>query len=167
MAGNSLLEGKKVLVVDDEPDVLETLKELLPMCHVEGAGSFKKAKELLETQHFDMAILDILGVDGYRLLKVANSRNVIAVMFTAHALSPVTCAVLNHLFDFHFSIGHFFYQTKVQTHMIARLNPIQLSIGSAYHCIPNIIAVKITDHFEAFERKSLQRFFGSIEVRLI
>ena len=88
MAGNSLLEGKEVLVVDDEPDVLETLKELLPMCHVTGAGSFKKAKELLETQHFDMAILDILGVDGYRLLKVANSRNVIAVILTAHALSP-------------------------------------------------------------------------------
>jgi len=88
MASKSLLEGKKVLVVDDEPDVLETLKELLPMCHVTGAGSFKKARELLQTQHFDMAILDIMGVDGYRLLKVANSRDVIAVMFTAHALSP-------------------------------------------------------------------------------
>jgi DNA-binding NtrC family response regulator len=88
VAGENLLEGKKVLVVDDEPDVLETLKELLPMCHVKGADSFKKAKELLETQHFDMAILDIMGVDGYRLLKVANSRDVITVMFTAHALSP-------------------------------------------------------------------------------
>ena len=88
MAGNSLLEGKKILVVDDEPDILETLKELLPMCHVKGAGSFKEAKELLETQHFDMAILDIMGVNGYRLLKVAKSRDVIAVMFTAHALSP-------------------------------------------------------------------------------
>jgi len=88
MASKSLLEGKKVLVVDDEPDVLETLKELLPMCHVTGAGSFKKARELLQTQHFDIAILDIMGVDGYRLLKVAKSRDVIAVMFTAHALSP-------------------------------------------------------------------------------
>jgi CheY-like chemotaxis protein len=80
MASKSLLEGKKVLVVDDEPDVLETLKELLPMCHVTGAESFKKARELLQTQHFDMAILDIMGVDGYRLLKVAKSRDVIAVM---------------------------------------------------------------------------------------
>jgi DNA-binding NtrC family response regulator len=88
VAGNNLLEGKKVLIVDDEPDILETLKELLPMCDVTGAGSFKKAKELLETQHFDMAILDIMGVNGYRLLKVAKNRDVIAVMFTAHALSP-------------------------------------------------------------------------------
>jgi DNA-binding NtrC family response regulator len=88
VARKNLLKGKKVLIVDDEPDVLETLKELLSMCHVEGADSFKKAKELFETQHFDMAILDIMGVDGYKLLKVANSRDVIAVMFTAHALSP-------------------------------------------------------------------------------
>ena len=88
MARKTLLKDKKVLIVDDEPDVLETLKELLPMCHVKGADSFKKAKELLETQHFDMAILDIMGVDGYKLLKIANSRDVIAVMFTAHALSP-------------------------------------------------------------------------------
>jgi len=88
VARKTLLKGKKILIVDDEPDVLETLKELLPMCHVKGADSFKKAKELLETQHFDMAILDIMGVDGYKLLKVANSRDVIAVMLTAHALSP-------------------------------------------------------------------------------
>ena len=88
VAGNTLLEGKEILIVDDEPDVFETLKELLPMCRVKGVGSFEKAKELLETEHFDMAILDIMGVDGYRLLKIANSRAVIAVMFTAHALTP-------------------------------------------------------------------------------
>lgn len=88
MAIKSLLAGKKILIVDDEPDVLETLKELLSMCHVKEADSFKKAKELLETQHFDIAILDIMGVDGYKLLEIANSRDVIAVMLTAHALSP-------------------------------------------------------------------------------
>ena len=88
MGEKNLLEGKEVLIVDDEPDVLETLKELLSMCHLKEAASFKKAKELLETQHFDIAILDIMGVDGYKLLEVANRRDVIAVMLTAHALSP-------------------------------------------------------------------------------
>ncbi len=88
MARKKLLEGKKVLIVDDEADVLQTLKELLSICHVKETDSFKKAKELLETQHFDVAILDIMGVDGYKLLKIANSRDVIAVMLTAHALSP-------------------------------------------------------------------------------
>jgi CheY-like chemotaxis protein len=88
MAGKSLLEGKKLLIVDDEPDVLETLEELLHMCEVVKASSFDQAKELLETQYFDMAILDIMGVDGYELLEIAKERRVTAVMLTAHALSP-------------------------------------------------------------------------------
>ena len=32
--------------------------------------------------------MDIMGVDGYELLEIANRRKVIAVMLTAHALSP-------------------------------------------------------------------------------
>lgn len=81
------LEGKKILIVDDEPDILETLSELLSMCQVVGAATFEEAKRHLETEHFDIAILDIMGVDGYKLLEVANQRKVIAVMLTAHALS--------------------------------------------------------------------------------
>ena len=34
----------------------------------------------LENQYFDMTILDIMGVDGYYLLKIANRKKVIAVM---------------------------------------------------------------------------------------
>ena len=34
-----------------------------------------------------MAILDIMGVDGYQLLEIATERKVIPVMLTAHALS--------------------------------------------------------------------------------
>lgn len=83
-----LLDGKRILVVDDEPDILETLEGLLENCEVEKASNFEKAKELLETQHFDIAILDIMGVNGYELLKVANKRKVPAAMLTSHALSP-------------------------------------------------------------------------------
>ena len=88
MEENDLLPGKKILIVDDEPDVLETLEELLPMCEVVTASTFDKAWELLGTEYFDIAILDIMGVDGYRLLELANERQVMAVMLTAHALSP-------------------------------------------------------------------------------
>ena len=88
MASKNYLDGKRILIVDDEPDVLETLEELLPMCHVTKAYSFNEAKERLEAEYFDMAILDIMGVDGYELLEITNSRKVIAVMLTAHALSP-------------------------------------------------------------------------------
>ncbi len=83
-----LLDKKKVIIVDDEPDVLETLAELIPMCEVTKATRFEEAKELLETQDFDIAILDIMGVDGYRLLEIAKQRKVLPVMLTAHALSP-------------------------------------------------------------------------------
>jgi CheY-like chemotaxis protein len=84
----SLLQGKRVLIVDDELDVLETLKELLAICEVVTASNFEAAQEFLETQHFDIAILDIMGVDGYELLRTANRRDIVAVMLTAHALSP-------------------------------------------------------------------------------
>ena len=85
---SDLLNNKRILIVDDEPDILETLVELLPMCDVVKASRFDEAKEILETQYFDMAILDIMGVEGYKLLEIANERDVIAVMLTAHALSP-------------------------------------------------------------------------------
>lgn len=88
MEKESLLDGKSILIVDDEPDVLETLVELLPMCQVTKASAFNEAWDLLGTHYFDMAILDIMGVDGYRLLDLAKERGVIAVMLTAHALSP-------------------------------------------------------------------------------
>ena len=87
MSDTKLLDGKKVLVVDDEPDILESLEELLDMCEVVAASTFDEAKELLESQDFHIAILDIMGVDGYRLLDIANKRDVPAVMLTAHALN--------------------------------------------------------------------------------
>jgi DNA-binding NtrC family response regulator len=85
--GNDWLPNKRILIVDDEPDVLESLKELLPMCDVVEATNFEDGKELLETEYFDMAILDIMGVDGNQLLEIATERRVIPVMLTAHALS--------------------------------------------------------------------------------
>jgi len=88
MMNESLLDGKRILIVDDEPDVLSTLEDLLTGCDLVKADNYLDAKNLLTTQYFDMAILDIMGVDGYGLLKIANQRKVIAVMLTAHALSP-------------------------------------------------------------------------------
>jgi CheY-like chemotaxis protein len=87
MSETSRLDGKTVLIVDDEPDVLATLEQLLPMCRVTKAASFNEAKDLLETHPFDVAILDIMGVDGYKLLELAIKRKVMAVMLTAHAFS--------------------------------------------------------------------------------
>lgn len=82
------LKGKRILIVDDEPDVLETLEELLPQCDTVKAKTYGEARDLLETRDFDMAVLDIMGVNGFDLLDLAVKRDVIAVMLTAHAFSP-------------------------------------------------------------------------------
>jgi DNA-binding NtrC family response regulator len=88
MADNKLLDGKRVLAVDDEKDILDTLVDLLPMCELITASSFEEARELMDTQQFDLVILDIMGVDGYGLLETATDKKIPAVMLTAHAWSP-------------------------------------------------------------------------------
>jgi DNA-binding NtrC family response regulator len=92
MAEHRRLSGKRILVVDDEPDILETLVELLYKCDVTTASSFEEAKGILETKKLDVAILDIMGVDGYRLLDIANQKEVLAIMLTAHSLNPESTA---------------------------------------------------------------------------
>lgn len=88
MTEESRLKGKKILIVDDEPDVLEALEESLSICHVSKARTFDEGSELLKSQHFDFAILDIMGVKGYDLLDIAVEHKITAVMLTAHALRP-------------------------------------------------------------------------------
>ena len=86
MNEGGLLEGKRILIVDDEVDVLDTLEELLEGCAVWKANSYDEAKSLLEGEKFDIVILDIMGVKGYELLDLSNRKGLIAVMLTAHAL---------------------------------------------------------------------------------
>ena len=88
MEKKDLLEGKRILIVDDEQDILETLEDLLSMCVITKAASYESAKKLIESQYFDMAILDIMGVQGYELLKLCNDHDVIGVMLTAYAVTP-------------------------------------------------------------------------------
>jgi DNA-binding NtrC family response regulator len=88
MATDDILKGKKILIVDDEPDILEILKLFLEQCDIETAATFEEAKELLESNTYDVAILDIMGVRGFELLAIANATKTPALMLTAHGLSP-------------------------------------------------------------------------------
>ena len=88
MTSESPLKDKVVLVVDDEPDVLETVAEQLDMCLVHKAGDYDTALQYLLSYTYDIVILDIMGVRGFELLKNAVSRGFPTVMLTAHALSP-------------------------------------------------------------------------------
>lgn len=87
METEKMLLGKRVLIVDDEPDILNLLTELLSTCMIDRASSFEEAKELLETEYYDIAVLDIMGVRGFELLKIANRRKILALMLTAHSLN--------------------------------------------------------------------------------
>lgn len=87
MNSKEILKGKKILIVDDEADVLESLIELLDKCKIDTASNFEDAKKLLESQPYDLAILDIMGVNGFGLLEIANTKKIPALMLTAHALS--------------------------------------------------------------------------------
>jgi DNA-binding NtrC family response regulator len=88
MASESPLKDKIILVVDDEPDVLETVEEELDMCLVHKASDYDTALQYLLSYTYDIVILDIMGVNGFELLKNSVSREFPTVMLTAHALSP-------------------------------------------------------------------------------
>ena len=88
MTSESPLKDKVVLVVDDEPDVLEIVTEQLDMCLIHKAGDYDTAVQYLLSYTYDIVILDIMGVRGFELLETAVSRGFPTVMLTAHALSP-------------------------------------------------------------------------------
>jgi DNA-binding NtrC family response regulator len=87
METKKVLQSRKVLIVDDEPDILDSLTELLSTSMIDRATTFEEAKGLLETENYDIAVLDIMGVKGFELLEIANKRNIPALMLTAHALN--------------------------------------------------------------------------------
>ncbi len=83
-----ILKGKRILLVDDEPDILETLEELLYDCKTDSAATFESAVSFLKNNPYDAAILDIMGVKGYSLLKITHRLNIPSIMLTAHSLTP-------------------------------------------------------------------------------
>jgi len=89
MDAEKLIKGRRILIVDDEKDVLEQLVEFLDMCKIDTASTFEEGKARLEDREekYDVAILDIMGVKGFELLAIAKAHKVPALMLTAHALT--------------------------------------------------------------------------------
>ena len=83
-----ILTGKHILAVDDESDVTETVVEMLDPARVDVAADKETALEKILENRYDLAILDIMGVDGMALLEACVKEGIPAVMLTAHALSP-------------------------------------------------------------------------------
>ena len=85
MGEENILKDKLILVVDDEPDVLETVEEELDMCLVQKATDYDTALQYLPSYTYDIVILDIMGVNRFELLKNSVSRGFPTVMLKAHA----------------------------------------------------------------------------------
>lgn len=88
----SVLSERRILAVDDEPDVLMVLEEEIldacPNCQLDKATKYEEAVQLLASWTYDLVILDIMGVRGFELLEDAVSRDYPVAMLTAHALTP-------------------------------------------------------------------------------
>ena len=88
----SILNGRLILAVDDEPDVLEVLEDEIlgyaPNCKIEKVTTYQEASKKLESQNYDVVILDIMGVKGFDLLEQSVKHNFRTAMLTAHSLNP-------------------------------------------------------------------------------
>jgi CheY-like chemotaxis protein len=88
----SILNGKRILAVDDEPDVLTVLEEEIleacPDCKFDKAITYPEAVRKMNAQRYDLLILDIMGVRGFELLDAAVKHQFPVAMLTAHALTP-------------------------------------------------------------------------------
>ena len=86
----SFLKGLHILAVDDEEDILDTIVEILDESRVDTAREYQSASQKIKERKYDLAILDIMGVDGLKLLEETVARGIPSVMLTAHAISPET-----------------------------------------------------------------------------
>jgi DNA-binding NtrC family response regulator len=88
----SILDHKKLLIVDDEPDILAIVEgeiaESSPSATIDKATSYEEAAGFLKSKEYDLVLLDIMGVRGLDLLETAVKRKFKVVMLTAHALNP-------------------------------------------------------------------------------
>jgi CheY-like chemotaxis protein len=111
LEGLPSLEGLKILVVDDEPDTRELIREVLKECGSEviTSGSAEEALNALEEHKPDILITD-LGMpdeDGYsliskiRALPSERGGQIPAAALTAYARAEDRLRVLRSGFQFH------------------------------------------------------------------
>lgn len=87
MNTENILKNKHILIVDDEPDVLEFVSDEFEDRILNKASDYDSALQYLQNYTYDVVILDIMGVNGFELLKQSVSKGFPTVMLTAHALS--------------------------------------------------------------------------------
>lgn len=85
------MEDFRVLIVDDEQDFLETIVKRLKKRKIDvtGINSGERALEILDSEHFDVVILDVRmqGMDGIETLREMKRMWPLTevIMLTGHA----------------------------------------------------------------------------------
>ena len=83
---HSFLHSKKILLVDDQPELLILVREILTddgFCHLASAGTVEQGLAVCRTQRPDLAILDVMlpDGDGFSLLKQLRQFSEMPVLF--------------------------------------------------------------------------------------
>jgi DNA-binding response OmpR family regulator len=164
VAPSDILGQKTMLAVDDEPDILDTLGDLLQdhrdlVLHT--ATSFKQAQQLLYSHNYDCVILDIMGVQGFELLKIASHRGFPVVMLTAHALNP-------EAFKKSIELGARAYLPKESLVLLPEFlqDILRLSYQSVWQKVFNEFLTLFDKRFGSNWRKSEQQFWAEFEKNL-
>ncbi len=91
------MERKKILVVDDEEDVRETLGTVLENLNYQAllAADGEEALSVVKNQRVDVVLSDLYmpGMNGIELLKRVKTekKNIIFMMITAHPTIETDC----------------------------------------------------------------------------
>jgi DNA-binding response OmpR family regulator len=97
-----MVSNKKILVVDDEPNIRFYLKEVLSRDghHVVATESGEAALEWIERDTFDLVLLDLRmeGIDGLQVLEILRQQcpDTSVIMLTAHASLESAVEALRH-----------------------------------------------------------------------
>ena len=75
-AQSASLRGLSVLVVDDEPGVLTAIRRMLATCRTSTASSVKQALEMIEHEHYDLVLSDVMMAEssGVELIHTLRAR---------------------------------------------------------------------------------------------
>jgi len=87
----------RILIVDDEPQILKLLSKLLSSlnCEVSTAGNGELALEMIGKEHFDLILLDLRlpGLSGIEVLKEARSKSPASTIVVITAYGSVDNAI--------------------------------------------------------------------------
>ena len=97
---SSILNGKKILAVDEEPDILTILEEKIinccPNCLVYKATTYEATIKKIHSEFYDLVILDIMNACGFDLLEAASNKGLNTAVLTTQSLNS---DILKHAFN--------------------------------------------------------------------